>query len=174
MKKKGLILSIVSAVLAVLTYISLAFNFIYSEFTPTIGKVQSTTYNLADWQKLMNDNPLKGNVGLWKFSFVLMIISLIVVAIVVVLAFVNLFAKNKIVNLVNRVASIVGIVLFVAFLITISAGGSLYAGSFDTSVLGTYKLVPNVGPVLLGIFGAAATCVTLVTTTLSTKSKKSK
>lgn len=170
MKKKGLILSIVSAVCAVMTYVALAFNFVV--ITTSVGnRSTSNSGSFADWQKLLGNDMEK--LGLWKFSRVLMILALILVAVVAILAIVNVFVNNKVLNLVNRIVSIVGLVITVAFLVTFVAGGlALSDSSTLLNVTTTVAYLPNAGPILLSLFGIAATVTALLTTLKKKKASK--
>lgn len=163
MKKTGskLITSALAIVFAVVSFLGLAFNFVVYTVTGGLGNTsRSTTENwsLSQWFDFFKDNS-SDKIGTWNFAKVLMIITLVVVAIVAVLALVQLFVDNKLVRLGTSVASIVCMALSVLFIIMFIVGGAVYASSVSGSgdfVSLTTTMAPNAGPIILALGGILA------------------
>lgn len=125
-KSKGsvglsLILSIVSIALAVLTFVSLAFNFLSAK-TEVLGVTKTTNYNLAGWMDRINFyKDAEGVVG-WNVGKVFMIITLVVVGLLAVALLVNLFVKNKYLTLAIKVLSVLTVVVALVFFISTLVG----------------------------------------------------
>ena len=152
---------------AVLSFIALAFKFV---FAAGVGKAtQSRSWDLGDWNKRLNDGDyikmiektFKCNYGLWQVSRVLMFIVLAVIAVVGVLAFVQLFVNNKALALTTKITGIVSIVLTAVFFVCFLIGGGL--ASYPTVSGNGVSFFPHVGPILLTLFGILSASFALVT-----------
>ena len=151
---------------AVLSFISLAFTFVMAA---GVGKAtESTSLDLGDWNKLLNDGDgiklmekmFNCNFGLWQVSRVLMFIALAAIAVVAILAFVQLFVEHKALALTTKITGIVSIVLTAVFFVCFFIGGGLASYSVNGSGVNFY---PHVGPILLTLFGILSASFALVT-----------
>lgn len=136
---------------AVMSFVSLAFNFLLL----TDGS-NSSSLKMSTWNEVLKLDT-KGT-ELWQFSRVLMYIALVVIAVTAVLAFVQLFVEHKVLALTTKIAGIVSIVLAPLFLICFSVGGFMYmSNSYGSSII-----LPNVGPILLTVFGLVSAIFALI------------
>lgn len=172
MKRKGLVKSIVSASFAVLAFISLAFNF--GVLSYKAGNTSETKgFSLSDWFELLKGDSEK--LACYKVAQVLMIILLVVIVAVAALAIVQVFVDKKVLKLCLKIASIAGIVLSVAFMLTFFIGGAVLSSS--TTIFGytvSQNYFPNAGSMMLGLFALVSSCLGLQLVTKSKKEKKSK
>ena len=148
----------------VLTYVGLAFNFVLvttSVSSSAGSRSNSASLSLGDFTELLKSSNEK--VGWYKFANVLMIITLVLVGVILVLSVIDMFLNNKIVNVLTKVCSIVGIVVSVVFFIIFVVGGVVLSSSSTLAGITTsLAYLPNVAPVLIAFFALLGSIFTLV------------
>ncbi len=163
MKKgtKGLVLTILSAVFAVLALIMLALPFAGVVFT---GAKASDIQNLkfGEWSDMLKLYKKAGDfsaLGLYSFSKVLLIIALIVMCVSAVLLVVQLFVNVDILRKLTKVFGILTVVLVPVFFVVLFLGGVIFSSAnFDGNVV----YAPNTGSCFIFIFGLVSGILTLV------------
>ena len=152
---------------AVLSFVSLAFKFV--SLTMKSGGANSVENgSLSEWGDILDSSEMyekmsNCNFGLWKFSHALMFIALVVIAVVGVLAFVQLFVEHKALALATKITGIVSIVLTAAFIVCFVIGGGL--ASFSQTEFGqtiSVTFLPHVGPIMLTLFGILSAIFALI------------
>lgn len=134
---------------AVMSFVSLAFNFLLA----TNGS-STAHFKLSFWNEALNAGAKVPEYQLWQVSRVLMIIALIVIAVTAVLAFVQLFVEHKALAVTTLIAGIFDIILPIVFLACLAVGGFMVSsGSI---------ILPNVGPILLTVFGLVSAIFALI------------
>lgn len=160
--KSNLVTSIISIALAVFSFVCMAFKFI--SITAKVGDKSNTqNINFSDWLEIFDSSMLPDSINWWQTARVFLIITLVVVAIVAVLALVQLFVSNKFLALVLKIASIVGIVVALVYLIAM-IGGCIARSIDSSSDFVTVSYGPHIGATLLGVSALASsicglTCV---------------
>ena len=152
--KSNLVTSIISIALAVFSFVCMAFKFI-----STTAKVGDESYtqniNFSDWLEIFDSSILPDSINWWQTARVFLIITLVVVAIVAVLALVQLFVSNKFLALVLKIASIVGIVVALIYLIAMIGGCIAISMDFSSDFY-TISYGPHIGATLLGVSALAS------------------
>lgn len=153
--KSNLVTSIISIALAVFSFVCMAFKFI--SITAKGGDKSNTqNINFSDWLEFFDySSILPDSINWWQTARVFLIITLVVVAIVAVLALVQLFVSNKFLALVLKIASIVGIVVALVYLIAM-IGGCIALSIDFSSDFGTVSYGPHIGATLLGVSALAS------------------
>lgn len=153
-KSKGdstsLILKIVAIVAGVLSFVGMAFKFVTASSRQVSSLSESASMN--DWFDsidLGSDAPEAMRpdwLGAWQTARVFMWIALIAVAVVAVICVLKFFLNMGILNLLMKIAGIVGIVCSLVFII------AMFVGCFQaTSDMVSY--LPNAGPYVIAIAG---------------------
>ena len=152
---------------AVLSFVSLSFKFV--SLTSKAGGASSVeSGSLSEWGDLLDGSEMyekmfNCNFGLWKFSHALMFIAVVVIAVVAILAFVQLFVEHKALALATKITGIVSIVLTAAFIACFVIGGGLASFSQTMSgVTNSVTFLPHVGPILLTLFGILSAVFALI------------
>lgn len=155
-KKKSdstsLILKIVAIVTGVLTFVGMAFKFVTISLRETglsfIDDNTSGSISMSEWFDridLFQDAGADG-AGAWQTARIFMWIALIAVAVVVVICVLKFFLNIGILNLIMKIAAIVGIVCSLVFIIALFVG--CFQGTTDA-----ISMLPNAGPYVITIAG---------------------
>lgn len=146
----SLILKIVAIVAGVLSFVGMAFKFVAISSKQVSSFSESASMN--DWFDLIDfgsDAPEAMRpdwLGAWQTARVFMWIALIAVAVVAVICVLKFFLNMGILNLLMKIAGIVGIVCSLVFII------AMFVGCFQaTSDMVSY--LPNAGPYVIAIAG---------------------
>lgn len=146
----SLILKIVAIVAGVLSFVGMAFKFVTASSRQVSSLSESASMN--DWFDsidLGSDAPEAMRpdwLGAWQTARVFMWIALIAVAVVAVICVLKFFLNMGILNLLMKIAGIVGIVCSLVFII------AMFVGCFQaTSDMVSY--LPNAGPYVIAIAG---------------------
>ena len=146
----SLILKIVAIVAGVLSFVGMAFKFLAISSKQVSSFSESLSMN--DWFDLIDlgsDAPEAMRpdwLGAWQTARVFMWIALIAVAVVAVICVLKFFLNMGILNLLMKIAGIVGIVCSLVFII------AMFVGCFQaTSDMVSY--LPNAGPYVIAIAG---------------------
>lgn len=146
----SLILKIVAIVAGVLSFVGMAFKFVTASSKQVSSISESASMN--DWFDsidLGSDAPEAMRpdwLGAWQTARVFMWIALIAVAVVAVICVLKFFLNMGILNLLMKIAGIVGIVCSLVFII------AMFVGCFQaTSDMVSY--LPNAGPYVIAIAG---------------------
>ena len=146
----SLILKIVAIVAGVLSFVGMAFKFVTASSRQVSSLSESISMN--DWFDsidLGSDAPEAMRpdwLGAWQTARVFMWIALIAVAVVAVICVLKFFLNMGILNLLMKIAGIVGIVCSLVFII------AMFVGCFQaTSDMVSY--LPNAGPYVIAIAG---------------------
>lgn len=161
MRKKNLILIIISVALGVLSYLSLLFPFFLQSQTPTTsGASVSITkiFSFSDWQNILKIQ--SQTLWCWKLANVLMIISFVLIAAIIVISIVKHFVKNDVLLKIHKGISIAEIVIASAFLLFFIIGCLM---QFATTTNYHLLVFPHVGPALLGLSSLASAIISLKT-----------
>lgn len=146
----SLILKIVAIVTGVFTFVGMAFKFLVSSSKQL--ESLSSTASMNDWFDgidLMAELPESVRpdyLGAWQTARIFMWIALIAVAVVVVICILKFFLNLGILNLLMKIAAIVGIVCSLVFIIALFVG----CGQASTEVS---SMMPSVGPYVIAIAG---------------------
>ena len=170
-KKKGgvnFILTIVALATAVLSFVSLAFNFITAKTKGSIfGNGVTEDLNLGDWfdgmnsLQELNDNAHSDVYDLagWNLARVFLVITLILVGALAVIAVVKFFMNKKSLNLATMVIGGLCVASALVFAIATFVG----CGALSGSMFGIeYSYLANVGVYLLTIFAMATGVLSIV------------
>ena len=146
----SLILKIVAIVAGVLSFVGMAFKFVAISSKQVSSFSESLSMNdWFDWIDLGSDAPEAMRpdwLGAWQTARVFMWIALIAVAVVAVICVLKFFLNMGILNLLMKIAGIVGIVCALVFII------AMFVGCFQaTSDMVSY--LPNAGPYVIAIAG---------------------
>lgn len=146
----SLILKIVAIVAGVLSFVGMAFKFVAISSKQVSSFSESLSMNdWFDWIDLGSDAPEAMRpdwLGAWQTARVFMWIALIAVAVVAVICVLKFFLNMGILNLLMKIAGIVGIVCSLVFII------AMFVGCFQaTSDMVSY--LPNAGPYVIAIAG---------------------
>lgn len=145
----SLILKIVAIVAGVLSFVGMAFKFVAISSKQVSSFSESLSMNdWFDWIDLGSDAPeaMRPWLGAWQTARVFMWIALIAVAVVAVICVLKFFLNMGILNLLMKIAGIVGIVCSLVFII------AMFVGCFQaTSDMVSY--LPNAGPYVIAIAG---------------------
>lgn len=146
----SLILKIVAIVAGVLSFVGMAFKFVTASSKQVSSISESASMN--DWFDSIDigsDAPEAMRpdwLGAWQTARVFMWIALIAVAVVAVICVLKFFLNMGILNLLMKIAGIVGIVCSLVFII------AMFVGCFQaTSDMVSY--LPNAGPYVIAIAG---------------------
>lgn len=146
----SLILKIVAIVAGVLSFVGMAFKFVTASSKQVSSISESASMN--DWFDMIDlgsDVPEAMRpdwLGAWQTARVFMWIALIAVAVVAVICVLKFFLNMGILNLLIKIAGIVGIVCSLVFII------AMFVGCFQaTSDMVSY--LPNAGPYVIAIAG---------------------
>lgn len=146
----SLILKIVAIVAGVLSFVGMAFKFVTVSSRQVSNLSESASMN--DWFDSIDigsDAPEAMRpdwLGAWQTARVFMWIALIAVAVVAVICVLKFFLNMGILNLLMKIAGIVGIVCSLVFII------AMFVGCFQaTSDIVSY--LPNAGPYVIAIAG---------------------
>ncbi len=171
MKKKGFIMRLLGLIVLLATYIGLAFDFVIRLITSSSAVSSNTiqeSINLDNFTNMLKSGLDK--MGWYKASYVFMIITLVLVGIIIILSIVDAIMKNKIVTLVTKICSILGIVVSLTFFILFAVGGAVISSS--TTLLGTTTSItylPHAAPILITLFALLGSIFTLVALCLANK-----
>lgn len=146
----SLILKIVAIVAGVLSFVGMAFKFVTASSRQVSSLSESISMN--DWFDsidLGSDAPEAMRpdwLGAWQTARVFMWIALIAVAVVAVICVLKFFLNMGILNLLMKIAGIVGIVCSLVFIIAMFVG--CFQATSDMS-----SCLPNAGPYVIAIAG---------------------
>lgn len=146
----SLILKIVAIVAGVLSFVGMAFKFvaISSKQVSSISESLSMKdwFDMIDLGSDVSEAMRLDWLGAWQTARVFMWIALIAVAVVAVICVLKFFLNMGILNLLMKIAGIVGIVCSLVFII------AMFVGCFQaTSDMVSY--LPNAGPYVIAIAG---------------------
>lgn len=145
----SLILKIVAIVAGVLSFVGMAFKFITTSSRQISDLSESAS--MSDWFDTIDmgaelPEAMRPWLGAWQTARVFMWIALIAVAVVAVICVLKFFLNMGILNLLIKIAGIVGIVCSLVFII------AMFVGCFRaTSDMVSY--LPNAGPYVIAIAG---------------------
>lgn len=146
----SLILKIVAIVAGVLSFVGMAFKFVTAS-SKQVSSI-SESASMSDWFDTidmgaeLSDAMRPDWLGAWQTARVFMWIALIAVAVVAVICVLKFFLNMGILNLLMKIAGIVGIVCSLVFII------AMFVGCFQaTSDIVSY--LPNAGPYVIAIAG---------------------
>ncbi len=146
----SLILKIVAIVAGVLSFVGMAFKFITTSSRQISDLSESAS--MSDWFDTIDmgaelPEAMRPDwLGAWQTARVFMWIALIAVAVVAVICVLKFFLNMGILNLLMKIAGIVGIVCSLVFII------AMFVGCFQaTSDMDSY--LPNAGPYVIAIAG---------------------
>ena len=146
----SLILKIVAIVAGVLSFVGMAFKFVAISSRQVSSFSESASMNdWFDWIDLGSDAPEAMRpdwLGAWQTARVFMWIALIAVAVVAVICVLKFFLNMGILNLLMKIAGIVGIVCSLVFIIAMFVG--CVQGTTDA-----ISMLPNAGPYVIAIAG---------------------
>ncbi len=142
----SLILKIVAIVTGILTFVGMAFDFIKT--TSKQIESLSTAGTMGDW---FDSIDLASKLDLdyaatWQISRTFMYITFVVVAIIAIICVLKLFLNIGLLNLIMKIAAIVGIVVSLVFFIALFVGCIQASGEISTTL-------PSVGPYVIAIAG---------------------
>ena len=145
----SLILKIVAIVTGILTFVGMAFKFVTISSRQVSSLSESSSMN--DWFDsidLAADMPeaMRPWLGAWQTARIFMWIALIAVAVVAVICVLKFFLNLGLLNLIMKIAGIVGIVCSLVFII------ALFVGCFQGTTDG-YSYLPSAGPYVIAIAG---------------------
>lgn len=146
----SLILKIVAIVAGVLSFVGMAFKFVAISSRQVSSFSESASMN--DWFDLIDlgsDAPEAMRpdwLGAWQTARVFMWIALIAVAVVAVICVLKFFLNMGILNLLMKIAGIVGIVCSLVFII------AMFVGCFQATT-DMVSYLPNAGPYVIAIAG---------------------
>ncbi len=146
----SLILKIVAIVTGILTFVGMAFKFVTISSRQVSSLSESSSMNdwfdsidlAADMPEAMRPEWL----GAWQTARIFMWIALIAVAVVAVICVLKFFLNLGLLNLLMKIAGIVGIVCSLVFII------ALFVGCFQGSTE-LYSYLPSAGPYVIAIAG---------------------
>ncbi|MBE5738859.1 MAG: hypothetical protein E7354_03955 [Clostridiales bacterium] len=161
MTTKKLVLKIISIVLAVVSYISMAFPFVISLISREIDQFQPSVHSselmsFGTWNKVLEGSGK--NLWGWKVSRVIMIILLIVILAMITISIIQFFLNNSSLDKVLKYISISGIVLASLFILFFFIGCILEFGNAEFVSVAVF---PHVGSSLLGISALISSILTL-------------
>lgn len=170
MKKQGLtslILRICSAVVAVFSFIALAFQFAFVK----VGSESQNIKNFKDFADSLDDMQKAKDLGIeikglsqWQACRVFGIIALVLVAIVAVIAIVQLFWNHKILNYALWAVAGLTVVCALLFIILFAVGANAYFGDAKGVSYG-----PSVGAMFMCLCPIIASALAVVPTFLKSK-----
>lgn len=146
----SLILKIVAIVAGVLSFVGMAFKFVTASSKQVSSISESASMN--DWFDSIDigsDAPEAMRpdwLGAWQTARVFMWIALIAVAVVAVICVLKFFLNMGILNLLIKIAGIVGIVCSLVFII------AMFVGCFQATS-DMISCLPNAGPYVIAIAG---------------------
>ncbi len=145
-----LIARIVVIAFAVLSFVAMTFKF-YAVITSYGSRSNSQSADFEQWiDGLASD---ADDIGWWKTSRVFMIITLVVVAILAVVAVVQFFYNHKILNMIAKFGGIAGIVLAIVFLLTFIVGCVKLSSEVYNLTL---TVIPHAGPIVMAVSSIVA------------------
>ncbi len=140
-KSNNIIMPIISIVLAVLTYVSLAFKFM--SITIGSGSLSTTSnYSFSDWWDF--GSSLEWYVTAKTF----LTATLVVVGVIAILAILKILLNNGLFRLLLKIAGLAAIIVSLVFLVAFIVTCVKWSND-----LWTYG--PHIGAILLGVFGMA-------------------
>ena len=145
----SLILKIVAIVAGVLSFVGMAFKFITTSSRQISDLSESAS--MSDWFDTIDmgaelPEAMRPWLGAWQTARVFMWIALIAVAVVAVICVLKFFLNMGILNLLIKIAGIVGIVCSLVFIIAMFVG--CFQATSDMS-----SCLPNAGPYVIAIAG---------------------
>ncbi len=152
----GLIMKVVSAGLAVLSFVALAFT--WYGVSGKAGNVSSSSSgSYAEWLDFIEScNTLKvDGIGGWNFAKVMLIIALVCAGVLALAMVAKIFMDNGLVSLVVKLASFATIATFAIFAVAFVIGCFGLSSSNDT-LKTSITYLPHLGSSLLAIFGIGA------------------
>ena len=149
MKTKNLIMKIIGIIAGAMSFVAMALPFLALQNTVKVGdaKTSSTeSIGFADWKKLLEVESDK--IWAWQISNILLIATLVLVGLILAMALLSFFVKNKNLQKANKFVSIITVVVAVLYLIFFVIGcfvqsysGTIYSATF----------FPHFGAALLGL-----------------------
>lgn len=146
----SLILKIVAIVTGIFTFVGMAFKFITTSSRQISDLSESAS--MSDWFDTIDlgaelpDAMRPDWLGAWQTARIFMWIALIAVAVIVVICVLKFFLNIGILNLIMKIAAIVGIVCSLVFIIALFVG--CFQGTTDA-----ISMLPNAGPYVITIAG---------------------
>ena len=142
----SLILKIVAIVTGVFTFVGMAFKFIATSSRLSDSLSMNDWFDTIDFMAELPEGMRPDYLGAWQTARIFMWIALIAVAVVVVICILKFFLNLGILNLLMKIAAIVGIVCSLVFIIALFVG----CGQASTEVS---SMMPSVGPYVIAIAG---------------------
>lgn len=146
----SLILKIVAIVAGVLSFVGMAFKFITTSSRQISDLSESASmsdwFDTIDMGAELSDAMRPDWLGAWQTARVFMWIALIAVAVVAVICVLKFFLNMGILNLLIKIAGIVGIVCSLVFII------AMFVGCFQATS-DMISCLPNAGPYVIAIAG---------------------
>ena len=145
----SLILKIVAIVAGVLSFVGMAFKFLAISSKQVSSFSESAS--MSDWFDTIDmgaelPEAMRPWLGAWQTARVFMWIALIAVAVVAVICVLKFFLNMGILNLLIKIAGIVGIVCSLVFII------AMFVGCFQATS-DMVSCLPNAGPYVIAIAG---------------------
>ena len=142
----SLILKIVAIVTGVFTFVGMAFKFIATSSRLSDSLSMNDWFDTIDFMAELPEGMRPDYLGAWQTARIFMWIALIAVAVVVVICILKFFLNLGILNLLMKIAAIVGIVCSLVFIIALFVG----CGQASTELA---SMMPSVGPYVIAIAG---------------------
>ena len=181
LKKKGkaLVLSIISAVLGLLTFVSFGVTWA-TIMNPTNSSNVLTKLSYKQFSEsfLKAEKSALFDPTYLKLANVVMIIALICVVALAVLTVLSIFVDHKVLKLVAKILGIVTLLILIAYVVLFMAGGmtcfkdtNIYTPNATINIgMSTVMVLPMYGAGLIATFGVFSAFLAL----LSNKRKKEK
>ncbi len=142
----SLILKIVAIVTGVFTFVGMAFKFIATSSRLSDSLSMNDWFDTIDFMAELPEGMRPDYLGAWQTARIFMWIALIAVAVVAVICILKFFLNLGILNLLMKIAAIVGIVCSLVFIIALFVG----CGQASTDNM---SMMPSVGPYVIAIAG---------------------
>lgn len=156
----GLVLTVIGLAAAVMSFVSLAFDFIALKTTAVrTGQSYTESLGLGDWFESIDGLKDSDKIAGWNLGRVFLIITLVMVAILAVALIVKFFMNHKILNLGVMVVSVLTMVSALVFAIATFAG----CGALSTELLGVkLDYIASVGVYLVALFSIVTAAMSIV------------
>lgn len=145
-------ITLVSAVTAVVALIGLACDFINKKDT-LIGYSATTKWNISTWFDAINDMKNYDDIGNWQVAKLLLIVTAVLLVVMLALLVIKFFVKHPVIKWSTFFVGIVAAVCGALFMILTLVGCGALSGGINAISTGV-EYIANIGVYLFGI-GAA-------------------
>ncbi len=162
---KGLIFGILALITAAMSFISLAFQFISTEIT--LGSTTSTkSSGLTEWFDIISDLQDTDNILGWNVAKIFLIITLVLVGLLLIALVVRFFIKNKYLDVIIKVISLLSILGALVFFISTVVGCGKLSTVVDAGNLGSssYRYIAHIAIYFITIFSILTSVLAFLTT----------